>query len=259
MGLEMVFFGCAELQLAKSYGGTGFVLFIFAQRILLIHNTLLLGSNIVFCCLFTDHMVLQAAPQRSTLWGYADPGSKIVVTFAGQNYIASMSADTWSIILPSTPASHSPYVITIADIMRYESITVQDVLFGDVFICSGQSNMAFLVDNSFNGSQAVQDANNYPNIRLFTASKITSDSPLSDYPQVEQPWSVASNTSVSMKNQDAPNDDDWLYFSAVCWFTAKALYEARGTPLGMLDVAWGGTYIEVRHSNPPECQNYCFL
>jgi len=103
--------------------------------------------------------------------------------------------------------------------------------------------MAFLLQNAFNGSALVQDANNYPHIRLFTTSKVSATTPQADFSTVEEPWAVSSNISISMNNT---NDDDWLYFSAVCWLYAREIYLARKLPVGLYNTNWGGTAIEVR-------------
>ena len=111
-----------------------------------------------------------------------------------------------------------------------------------LFFASGQSNMAFLVQNAFNGSALVQDANNWPNIRLYTSKKLSSPKPLVQQPEIEEPWSVASNISISMNNKRGNGrrlDDDWLYMSAVAWLFARRIHKITEIPVGILNTNWG--------------------
>eukprot|EP00462_Mataza_sp_D1_P021035 CAMPEP_0175129262 /NCGR_PEP_ID=MMETSP0087-20121206/5373_1 /TAXON_ID=136419 /ORGANISM="Unknown Unknown, Strain D1" /LENGTH=352 /DNA_ID=CAMNT_0016411389 /DNA_START=13 /DNA_END=1068 /DNA_ORIENTATION=- len=104
--------------------------------------------------------------------------------------------------------------------------------------------MAFLLQNAFNGSQMVQDANNYPAIRLFTSKKINSKTPLPEQPVVEETWQISSNISVSQDNKPGPFDDNWLYMSAVCFLYAREVHKATNIPIGVLNTNWGGTPVE---------------
>ena len=128
-----------------------------------------------FAGTYSDHMVLQQAPYQATIWGFAPSDSpvtlRLINTLSG--YAAVLSADlapfnssafSWKLALPSTPASDTPYNLSLDQ--QGTGITIHDVLFGEVWVCSGQSNMAFLVEMAFGGAEFVQDANNHPTIRL---------------------------------------------------------------------------------------------
>ena len=142
--------------------------------------------------------------------------------------------------MPPIAADHKPYSITIEQ-AGAPSATLRDVLFGEVWVCSGQSNMAFLVENAFGGADLVQDANNHPEIRLFTTRKLTAGSPLQELGQatneggwvrgVELPWSIASNVSISDDGAHDANDDNWLYMSAVCYLYGLEIHNALGVPV----------------------------
>ena len=99
-----------------------------------------------------------------------------------------------------------------------------------------------------NGTALVQDANNFPDIRLFTTSKTTSAVPLLDLKSVEQPWSIGNNVSVSDdgKYGVGVEDDNWLYMSAVCYLYGRGVHQALGVPVGLLNTNWGGTVIQGR-------------
>jgi sialate O-acetylesterase len=121
-----------------------------------------------------------------------------------------------------------------------EIITLDDVLFGDVWICSGQSNMQFAVYAIFNGSVEIQNANKYPKIRLFAVANTEASIPQEEIITIGMNWSVASNSTVANGRT-----------SAVCWLYGRMIQEALGgRPIGLVHTSWGGTDIE--YWTPPE-------
>jgi sialate O-acetylesterase len=235
------------------------------------------GVAIQFSNTFGDHMVLQRAPYIAKIWGtltgetpaLTTPSYVSVMLFKTSSYVkrkptqvvnASInSSGEWIASLPSSVkgSSAQTYIITAQLLSQSHTssiVVIKDVIFGDVFVASGQSNMAFLLKNAFNGSELVQDANNYPNIRLFTSKKIASKTPLNQQPEVEEKWSVGSNISVVMQNRMV-EDDNWLYMSALAWTFARRLYQKNGIPIGILNTNWGGTPIEFWMSE--EAINAC--
>jgi sialate O-acetylesterase len=144
-----------------------------------------------------DHMVLQ----RDTVfnvWGFAPPGTTVKTSFAGKQYSATAGSDTiWRQQLPPTPANKAGQVLSFSA-STGEAAQLNDVLFGDVYICSGQSNMQFSIPANTNSSAEAADASNYPAIRIFTVGQGTSSkTPLNDLQTISQLWAVASNTSIS--------------------------------------------------------------
>ena len=97
--------------------------------------------------------------------------------------------------LPATEGSDTPHTVSATD--GTHTAMLDDVLFGDVWVCSGQSNMAFLLENAYNGTALVRDADNHPTLRFFTSSKTSSAKPLLEQPQVEQVWTVSSATAAT--------------------------------------------------------------
>jgi sialate O-acetylesterase len=115
------------------------------------------------------------------------------------------------------------------------TIMLDDVLFGDVWICSGQSNMQFPVQFMFNASIEIANAGQYPKVRLFTVAQNQSGIPLDEVLDIWLNWSVASPTSVGSP-----------FVSAVCWLYGRMIHtELGGRPIGLIHSSWGGTPIEL--------------
>uniref|UniRef100_A0A6B2L341 Sialate O-acetylesterase domain-containing protein n=1 Tax=Arcella intermedia TaxID=1963864 RepID=A0A6B2L341_9EUKA len=184
-----------------------------------------------------SHMVLQRAPQRAHLWGWTTAGATVSVLFNGQTYTSTAdSTGQWSSYLPATPAG-GPYTIKISS-SAGQSALLEDVLFGDVYVCGGQSNMQMTVHSVFNATAEIAAANDYPNIRVFTVGQGTfSAAPLQEFATVSQPWTPASASSIGV--------GDWSEFSATCWFFGKYLYDDLQVPLGLFSSNWGGTPVEA--------------
>ncbi|CAH1269674.1 SIAE [Branchiostoma lanceolatum] len=201
------------------------------------------GLPFKFASVYGDHMVLQQAPHRAVVWGQGDPGSNVTVRITpGDSEFKTVNSDAglWNVTLDPMKAG-GPYNITA--IQHFKGVTpleairkLFDVMFGDVWVCSGQSNMQFTVMMGFNSTEEILAANNYPNIRLFTAGLVGSDTPLSNLDRVEQPWSVASAASVG--------GGMWNYFSALCWFYGRDLYDTLQYPIGLVASSFEGTPIE---------------
>ena len=185
--------------------------------------------------LFSDHMVLQRGMQIS-IWGKATPNDKITVKLSpeqsaqatGKQIEVQCKASEdgrWKATLPPMDAG-GPYelIITAGDNSK---LTFHDVVIGDVWVCSGQSNMEWSVAGSANAEQEIANAN-YPLIRLFMVKKVVSDTPVED-PQSK--WMVCSPETV--RN-----------FSAVGYFFARELHNHLKVPIGMIQAAWGGTPAE---------------
>ena len=178
--------------------------------------------------LISDHMVLQrGAPVR--IFGKAAPAENVTVTFRGQT--AQTTADSlgrWEVWL-------NPLTGAAADmtIKGTNTITVADVIVGDVWIGSGQSNMQWTVKDSDNADAEIAAAN-YPQIRLFYVPRKTSSSPMDD---VDAKWVVCSPESV-------PG------FSAVLYYFGREMHKDTKAPMGLIHSSWGGTPIASWISGP---------
>ncbi|XP_053546455.1 sialate O-acetylesterase [Bombina bombina] len=202
-------------------------------------------SNFRFASYYGDHMVLQMAPSKAGIWGYAEVGAHITVSlFKGLEPITKkavwLNEDTaiWKVILD--PVSHGgPYWLLAQQHYKEEdtNITLHDILFGDVWLCSGQSNMEMTVSQIYNASKELSEAVNYPNIRLFTAALEASQTELQDLAKVDLQWSVPTSGNLG--------HGDFSYFSAVCWLFGRYLSEKLQYPIGLVESSWGGTSVEA--------------
>lgn len=186
-------------------------------------------ANVVPNSLFSDHMVLQrniAVP----VWGTADEGEQVTVTFNGQRLTATAINKKWMVKLAPLKAG-GPFTMTIAG---NNTITINDIMVGEVWLCGGQSNMERHLGLQagqkpiVNGEAEVAAAN-YPQIREFYVPKVGgSPEPLAS---VNAKWSVCTPESV-------PN------FSAVGYFFAKEIFNNLKVPVGIIHSSWGGTPAE---------------
>eukprot|EP01060_Flectonema_neradi_P030830 TRINITY_DN4553_c0_g2_i9.p2 TRINITY_DN4553_c0_g2~~TRINITY_DN4553_c0_g2_i9.p2 ORF type:complete len:527 (+),score=120.48 TRINITY_DN4553_c0_g2_i9:2206-3786(+) len=198
-----------------------------------------------------DNMVLQQAPASAQVWGLADEvGKSVTVTLQQAGGATEQEIETttisetgiiiWKVAFDPIKASNDQYSVT-ATLEGNSSVTAKNILFGDVYICSGQSNMQFTVDQAFNASAEVAAADNFPNVRLYTAAEDYSSVEKQQLWKVQLPWSVASSAAVGGGN--------WSYFSAVCWFFGRNLNEKLNYPIGLIATTWGGTPIKAWSSS----------
>ncbi|MBC2603879.1 sialate O-acetylesterase [Puniceicoccus vermicola] len=175
--------------------------------------------------LLSDHMVVQH-DQPTHFWGWGEAGETVSVTFGEKTGSTAVEEDgTWSLEIPPPPAG-GPYQATIQS--QSESITLKDILSGEVWVASGQSNMAWKLDRAQDSKKHIAEAD-LPKIRSFKAPKTIAYTPKDD---ISSTWRVASPNTVAG-------------FSAVAWFFAKEIHETQKVPVGILQSAWGGTYVEA--------------
>ena len=211
-----------------------------------------------------SHMVLQQAPKRAVVWGFCDPSTcaSVNVSYAPSSELSAAQtvsatlgteAGTFVAKLPSTAGSDTPYTVVATD--GSTSATLTDVLFGDVWVCSGQSNMAFLLQNMFNGAAYVNSSAQHTTLRMMTSYKTDSRTPLDEQPKVEEVWSVSSPEAVSMDLGGGVGDDNWLYMSGVCYVFGVEVVQQTGKPVGLVNTNWGGTHVEYWMS--PDANAQC--
>jgi sialate O-acetylesterase len=176
--------------------------------------------------LFTNEMVLQRE-MRVPVWGKGVPGEVVAVEIDKKKYTATVDKKgKWMLYTRTLPVG-GPYVMKISGAKKV--ITLKDIMSGDVWICSGQSNMAWTVIRSNNAKKEIVAAN-YPNIRLFQVARTVSAKPLDT---VKGKWTKCTPATVK-------------YFSAVGYFFGRDLYKSLKTvPIGLIHTSWGGTPAEA--------------
>ncbi|CAN2388130.1 short-chain carboxylesterase activity [Pristimantis euphronides] len=203
------------------------------------------GATFRFASYYGDHMVLQQKPAQAVVWGYGEVGALVTLTLVrGIDTFSKMAVKVheevgiWKVLLD--PMDYGgPYHLIAQQNFKEEitSIHLDDILFGDVWVCGGQSNMEMTVSQIFNASQELARAAHYPYVRLFAASLETSKTELLDLSKVDLEWSVPSAQNLG--------NGDFTYFSAVCWIFGRRLARWLKYPIGLVESVWGGTPVEA--------------
>ena len=186
--------------------------------------------------MFTSNMVLQRGVP-APVWGWAEPGQKVTVRIAGATATATAGQDgKWMVKLKPLPVG-GPYKM---EVTGPQSLTFDNILVGDVWICSGQSNMEMGIGNVNNFQQEIAGAN-YPQIRLYTVTKKVAYEPqtgiIRDDKNLMGQWSVCTPESV--------RTGGWNGFSAAGYFFGRQLHLDEKVPIGLIHTSWGGTIAEA--------------
>lgn len=192
---------------------------------------------VAFCCaviaqsavrlpkILSDHLVIQRN-KPITIWGWADPNESVTVMFKSQSKKTKAGKDgKWKIVL-QPEAEGGPFEMTIKG---KNTLKVSDILIGEVWVCSGQSNMEWSVRSTKNAEAEIRDAN-YPNIRQFLVAKAVSATPLDEVKAGD--WKGCSPATAAD-------------FTAVGYFFARDLYKSLNVPIGLINTSWGGTHSET--------------
>ena len=172
-----------------------------------------------------DNMVLQQK-QTNPIWGWDTPGTEVTVKFAGQTKTAKADADgKWTVKLDPVPANAKPATISIKGSSAKE---LQNVLVGEVWICSGQSNMQWNVGSCWDADLEIASAK-HPNIRLISVPQVGTQEPQKDF---NGSWKECSPETVGG-------------FSAVGFFYGRVLHKILDVPVGLINNAWGGSAAEA--------------
>ncbi|MBB6236465.1 sialate O-acetylesterase [Pedobacter sp. AK013] len=199
---------------------------------LLLFTSQFIQAKILLPSVFGNNMVLQQKT-NAAIWGQADAGKAVKVTVSWNkiNYGAIADANgNWKIKV-ATPGYGGPYTITISD---GELLVLNNVLIGDVWICSGQSNMEMPLagwGKILNYEKEISEAK-FPNIRLLQVDHVTSNSPINDAKVANDGWQECSPKYIAG-------------FSSTAYFFAREVYEKTKIPIGLIHTSWGGTIAEA--------------
>ena len=182
-----------------------------------------LRADVKLPAILSDHMVLQQ-DVPCPIWGWADAGEKVTVTLGGQTKTATADANgDWRVALDAMKAG-GPLELTVKG---KNAITVSDVLVGEAWLCSGQSNMAMSVGGADNAQQEIAEAD-YPQIRHFRVARASAKAPAAD---CKGAWVVCSPKTVKG-------------FTATGYFFGRDLHQHLRVPVGLINASVGGTPIE---------------
>ncbi|MCL2710812.1 MAG: sialate O-acetylesterase [Planctomycetaceae bacterium] len=181
-------------------------------------------ADVKLPALIGNNMVLQR-DMSNTLWGWADAGEDIRVTFNGQTKAAKADdAGKWSLKLDPIPVG-GPFEMTITG---KNTIRLSNILVGDVWVCSGQSNMQWSVRGSADPDNEIANAN-YPKIRLITVPNVSSSTPKEDF---NGNWVECSPATIAN-------------FSAVAYSFGRKIHQEKDIPIGLIHSSWGGSSCET--------------
>ncbi|WP_020530816.1 sialate O-acetylesterase [Flexithrix dorotheae] len=174
---------------------------------------------------FGDNMVLQRN-KEIPVWGFGDKGEKITISFNGQSLTVKVKQGKWMVKFPAMKAG-GPYEMILKG--KKVTKTIKNILIGDVWICSGQSNMEWVLQATNNAEEEIANAN-YPQIRHLKVPRVISTLQKEDIEAAD--WQICSPETAGN-------------FTAVGYYFAKALRGSTNVPIGLLNTTWGGTNVET--------------
>jgi sialate O-acetylesterase len=187
------------------------------------------SAHIKLPAIFSDHLILQQKT-KAQFWGWADPGEKITLQAGWPAKAVTTQTDPsgkWTLQV-QTPSAGGPFVLTIKG-SNSDSVQLHDVLIGEVWLCSGQSNMVFSLKGAKNAKEEIAAAD-FPAIRYFSVTRQYASHDFDDSPGAT--WEKTTPKT-------APG------FSAVAYFFAKKIHRQMNVPVGIVYSAWGGTPAEA--------------
>ncbi len=215
---------CSGMSLIKKTGlGACLVAVVFAAVVFVAENV---SADVALSGIFSDGMVLQRG-MKNPVWGTADPGEEVTVSIDGQSKSTKAGSDgRWSLKLGKMKAG-GPFEMSVKG---KNSLNINDIMVGEVWLCSGQSNMAWTVKRTTEYENN-KNAFDIANIRMVTIDRKKSETPLDDFPNGAPKWVTASAQTIER-------------LSAVGYYFARELDREFGVPIGIINASWGGSQIE---------------
>jgi sialate O-acetylesterase len=200
-----------------------------------------IGDGLCISNIFQANMVLQR-DKRLEIWGWAEPGEDVTVSFAGQQAKAKAAADrSWQVTLEPLPANSTPQTMTVQG--QGQTLRLENVLVGDVWILGGQSNMEFELSKVDDGELEIVSAN-FPQIRLLTMPQGKGFASVRSFERLHE-WSDWSSRHFRKGDWDVCSPETVREFSAIGYVFGRRLFMASGVPIGLIDASIGGTTVET--------------
>jgi sialate O-acetylesterase len=200
-----------------------------------------IGPGLCVANIFQSNMVLQR-DKPLNIWGWGDPGEEVTVAFAGDEARARAAADrSWQVTLKPVPANGTPQTMTIKG--KSATLTLDNILVGDVWILGGQSNMEFPISNVDDGEMEIVSAN-FPQIRLLTMPVGKGFNSVHSFERLHE-WSDWSSQHFRKGDWDPCAPGTVRDFSAIGYIFGRRVQMASGVPIGLIDTSIGGTTLET--------------
>jgi sialate O-acetylesterase len=204
------------------------------------------GEGLCVSNVFQSNMVLQR-DKPVPVWGWADAGAKITVIFDEKEQVATAAEDrSWKVQLHAMPSSSEPRVMTITG--EKKTLTLENILVGDVWVLGGQSNMEFPLDRIENGQLEIVSAN-YSNIRILTIPAANGPDNKSGFPRLHE-WSGWFGQHYRKGDWDDCSPEIARELSAIGYVFARRIHMATQIPIGVIDASRGGTTVETWTPDP---------
>lgn len=200
-----------------------------------------IGRGLCVANVFQSNMVLQRDKALS-IWGWAEPGEGVRVAFAGQEAQTRAAADrAWQVTLTPVPANSQPQSMTVEG--NSTTLTLENILVGDVWILGGQSNMEFPISRVDDGEMEIVSAN-FPQIRLLTMPVGKGFESVHSFERLHE-WSDWSSEHLRKGDWDICSPETVTEFSAIGYIFGRRIHMASGVPIGLIDASIGGTTVET--------------
>lgn len=205
-----------------------------------------IGEGLCVSNVFQTNMVLQR-DKPVFIWGWAAPGEQVSVSFGGQEQIATTAKDrSWKVELPAMPASSQPRALKVSG--PKETLSLENILVGDVWVLGGQSNMEFPLDRVENGQLEIVSAN-YQNIRILTVPAADGPENRKGFPRLHE-WSSWFGRHYRKGDWDVCSPEIVRELSAIGYVFARRIHMATQVPIGVVDASRGGTTVETWMPDP---------
>ncbi len=200
-----------------------------------------IGEGLCVSNAFQTNMVLQR-DKPLNIWGWAALGEKVTVSFAGQKAVATAAADrSWRVVLKAMPANAKPQTMTVKG--KSKTLTLENILVGDVWLLGGQSNMEWPIAKVDDGTLEVVSAN-FPQIRLLTMPRGKGFDSVRSFERLYE-WSSWSSRHFRKGDWDVCSPETVREFSAIGYVFGRRLAMATRVPIGLIDAAPGGSTVQA--------------